>query len=40
MEASNISEGHSKEFENFESIFFLPARKIIKFVVFLHKTER
>jgi hypothetical protein len=40
MESSNISEGHSKEFENFEFIFFLQAKKIIKFVVILRKTER
>jgi hypothetical protein len=40
MKASNVSEGRSKEFKIFELIYFLPARKIIKFVVFLRETER
>jgi hypothetical protein len=40
MEASNISEGRSKGFENFEIISFVQARKFIKFVDFLCETER
>jgi hypothetical protein len=40
MEASNISEGRSKGFENIEFIFFVQARKFIKFADFLCETER